>query len=312
MLERPGGRRRKTGSFPLQPRHVFLGVVLLGMMSWVASGYFLSDGESSNVIYESKADAAALPEQYASLGGQIFAGSTANGSNAAGGNLTAPKASTAQGAASPAPSTSAKGPAQESSLQSAAQSALPAGSKLEQVGLKLSRGSEKKVGTGNKAATAAPAAAQAKNQPQGQATAKAAPASGPVTSVKKVDKPALVKASTPAPATAKAAAAVSVQPKPQLATSKQPAPRGLLSASRQYTVHLGSFGEKGNAENYLAQLVAAGEKAFISESTVDGRLWHRVMSGNFNSRDGAESHGRDLKRRGLTVETGHYLVKAID
>jgi hypothetical protein len=36
------------------------------------------------------------------------------------------------------------------------------------------------------------------------------------------------------------------------------------------------------------------------------------MSGRFSNRANAEAHGRDLKRRGLTAETGNYLIKPLE
>lgn len=89
-------------------------------------------------------------------------------------------------------------------------------------------------------------------------------------------------------------------------------PEAVLGGLKEFTVHLASFGEKSNAETYKSKLASAGESAFISEITVEGKLWYRVMSGRFSSRSEAEDHGRDLRRRDLTADTGRYLIKPLE
>lgn len=295
MLDRPGARKRNSlAGFTPQPRHIFLGLVLVVMTFWLGAGYFLAGGEGSALVAESRADAA-LPEQFSYLGGRLTPASSVEAAASGLGPVavgpdTAPAASVQPGGQG------------KSSILMAAHSVLPTESRLDQVGLLPA-----KVYASKESSTAAKAAKTAANT--------SAPASSKAGQAALAPQPAAKSAaaakSEPSSSSAKAAPASPAKPK--LATAKASGQKGLLAASRQYTVHLGSFGEKGNADQYLAQLLNAGEQeAFISESTVDGRLWHRVMSGRFPSRDEAENYGRNLKKRGLTVETGRYLVKSID
>ena len=92
---------------------------------------------------------------------------------------------------------------------------------------------------------------------------------------------------------------------------KEPTTGTILGGKKEFTVHLGSFAERANADKYKTKLAGAGELAFIIETTVDGRVWYRVMSGRFNTKNNADAHGRDLKRRNLTTENGRYLIKSI-
>jgi cell division protein FtsN len=88
---------------------------------------------------------------------------------------------------------------------------------------------------------------------------------------------------------------------------------GILSNTAGFTVHLGSFVDQANAEKFRTKLAAAGEEAAISEISLDGRRWYRVLSGRFDTRTAAEAHGRDLRRRGLTDDTGGpFIVKPIN
>lgn len=315
MLERPKRRGRKIwAGFSLQRGHVFLGLVLLVMFGWLGAGYFLSETESGVLaVSESRANAA-VPEQYASLGGRIFTdavGVASSDALMAGGAAAAAVAAPVDAAVQTAFKPAAESVAQRSAIQLAANSALPTISRLDQVGLMPARGAGK-VAPPKKEPAKTQMPAQVKS-PAPAPQAAVSPVAAPAAPVKKASAEAAVKSQAAAGSVApKSPAAGAAQPKPQLATAKPAVKKGLLSSSRQYTVHLGSFGEKSNAENYLAQLVSAGEKAFISESTVDGRLWHRVMSGRFTNRDEAENYGRNLKKRGLTIETGRYLVKSID
>jgi septal ring-binding cell division protein DamX len=96
-------------------------------------------------------------------------------------------------------------------------------------------------------------------------------------------------------------------------TSAAPAGgRGILSNTQGFTVHLGSFMDRANAEKFQAKLATAGESAAISETTIDGRLWYRVMSGRFDTRAAADAHGRDLRRRDLTDGNGTFIIKPIN
>ncbi len=67
------------------------------------------------------------------------------------------------------------------------------------------------------------------------------------------------------------------------------------------------------AEKYRSKLAAAGEEASIYEINLDGRRWYRVLTGRFDTRAAADAHGRDLRRRGLTDDTGGpFIVKPIN
>lgn len=309
MLERPGGRRRKLlAGFSPRPNHVFLGLVLLVMVAWLGAGFFLGGSETPvAVISENRADAA-LPEQHSYLSALISPEAASAKANRSAFAPAAP--------AAPARTAQNRTDGGGDTILKAANSMLPAATRLDQVGLMPAKNGSR-TSAPKAAAAKPPAPAAAKPQPSA-----AAPAVAQAVAAKPQAPPAAPAIAAPAataaakPAVEKSTAAASTTPaeaaKPKLATSKPASSKGLLAGSRHYTVHLGSFGDKSNAENYLAQLVAAGETAFISESTVDGRLWHRVMSGRFLSRDEAENYGRNLKRRGLTADTGRYLVKSID
>ncbi|MGL4208493.1 MAG: SPOR domain-containing protein [Candidatus Adiutrix sp.] len=123
-------------------------------------------------------------------------------------------------------------------------------------------------------------------------------------------RPAANRPAAPPATTPRATTAPSVSP--SSTTSPPSITGGLLSSSREFTVHLASFGDKNNAEKYKAKLESAGESAYISEITVSDRLWFRVMSGRFPTQSQANSHGLDLKRRDLTTESGTFLVKPIN
>ncbi|MEW6265187.1 MAG: SPOR domain-containing protein [Thermodesulfobacteriota bacterium] len=79
----------------------------------------------------------------------------------------------------------------------------------------------------------------------------------------------------------------------------------------QYTVHLGSFGDKANADKALAKLKSAGVPAYLSRVELDAKTWHRLMAGRFPNRAKAEAYGKELQQRGLTSDTGPFTVKPI-
>lgn len=155
----------------------------------------------------------------------------------------------------------------------------------------------------------------AKPQESSRAAAKPQSASQKPSAAKNDARPAEPQLLSPAAASSSASASSAPrQASAPLERVPQPAEEGepILSQLREFTVHLGSFGEKANAEAYRARLAAAGHSAFISETTVDGKRWYRVMSGRFASRAEADAHGLELKRLDLTTDTGRYLVKPLD
>ncbi|MBF0528690.1 MAG: SPOR domain-containing protein [Deltaproteobacteria bacterium] len=108
------------------------------------------------------------------------------------------------------------------------------------------------------------------------------------------------------------------KPKPEApkeqATAKQtakPAAAETNGGGVQFTVHLGSFTDKSNADHAMTKLKNAGIPAYITRIELDGKTWHRLMAGKFANRAQAEAYGKDLKQRGLTADTGAYTIKPI-
>lgn len=306
-IERRAGAKKRGGNFRLQPAHIFMGTVLLVMIVWLAGGYFFPSSEGRTVMSETRAEAAAPgpSPQVSAISGRIDA---SGGGSMSGAALAVTSGSQKKSASSPPlPPEKLSG-----SLYSAAQSVVPDSSRLSQVGLMAAQPKKQAAPAQPKKTAAAPKAAAPAKKPAAvppppiekvpvQAPAPAAPAA----------EAAPVKVAGTGRASMVAAASASSSSLPQLATRrKNPADQTILSASRQFTVLVGSFREKDNAEKYQAELNAAGEQAFIVAADIEGQKWHRVMSGRFSSRPEAEAHGRDLKRRGL--DTGRFLVRSID
>ncbi len=86
----------------------------------------------------------------------------------------------------------------------------------------------------------------------------------------------------------------------------------ILGTGREFTVHLGSFKDAKNAEDYKSKLSQAGSSAFVSEAVQGGVTWYRVMSGRFSTRNEAMEHGLDLKRQGLTPANEQFLIKPVN
>jgi septal ring-binding cell division protein DamX len=282
-LERPAparSRRSPSRSAALAGP-IFLGLVLVVMTFWLVAAFFLPEGEQPSMVAETQADAA-YPEQALSLAGRLSPGGPPV-RDEPGGVIVKDEsggvmAQAAQSTMFVSPAAPAPG------LTAAAQAMVTAdSSRFGQVGLLPAQTS---------ARPAPPPAPPA-------LPARPAPAAVPANPL-----PARAASSLPQAA---------AQTRPPLATSRpKPAGDTLLNASREFTVHLASFNDRENAEKYKDQLTASGEQAFISEVVMDGRRWHRVMSGRFATRDEAEAYGRDLKRRSLTAATGSYLIKPVE
>ena len=86
----------------------------------------------------------------------------------------------------------------------------------------------------------------------------------------------------------------------------------ILGAGREFTVHLSSFKNAKNAEDYKNKLSQAGSSPFIAETVQGGVTWYRVMSGRFSTRNEAMEHGLDLKRQGLTPPNEQFLIKPVN
>ncbi|MFH1135856.1 MAG: SPOR domain-containing protein [Pseudomonadota bacterium] len=76
-----------------------------------------------------------------------------------------------------------------------------------------------------------------------------------------------------------------------------------------YTVHLASFQSKENAERALTKLKAAGDPAFINQVELDGKVYYRLMSGRFPTREKAENHGLALQSQGLTSGMERFVIR---
>lgn len=333
-LERPAGlpnrsRRENGPQSNSLAGPIFLALVVVVMVFWVVAAFFLPEGGTgSAMVSEPKADASP-PEQFNSLAGRL----SSEPAYAAGSGVMAQAAARASGPALPPNAAPAGGP-----LMVAAQSMAPTGnSHLGQVGLQAGRAAAKPGSASGSSAKSAGTAAQTKAaqtppaQPNRSAAAPAprntaAPASAAVRANPVTPAPpasgarSSVVSAASASSAPRAAASGAIAPAapsrldggPERRPSRPAQDEGALASSREFTVHLGSFTDQDNAEKYKSKLDGVGETAFISQVTMEGRLWFRVMSGRFNTRAAAEAHGKDLKRRGLTVDTGRYLIKSLD
>lgn len=302
---------------------IFLGLVVVVMVFWVVAAFFLPGGETrTSMVSETRADAAPS-EQFSSLAGRLSSEPAASTGQ---GPMSQAAVNTSGLALPPAAAAGAGG-----SLMMAAQSLAPAAdSRLEQVGLlpgrTATRTKAKPASASNEkpARAAQPNPAPATRNAAAPAPKNTAPASSQTTPIVPVTPSppkaagALARSSVVAAASASSVnRATAVDPgrssaSPRQRTQRQAPDEAALASSREFTVHLASFTDQGNAEQYKSKLNGAGEPAFITQAKIDGRVWFRVMSGSFNTRAAAEAHGKDLKRRSLTVETGRYMIKPLD
>ena len=261
---------------------IMLGGVLLVLSLWLAAAYLRPSAESAEAETAAVRTASSPPPpaQVGTLAGRLSAAPEPT--------ATEPTATAPNQPPAPAPSP-AKQPPAPPSVPVAANAALnqaavaqAGGSALSQVGLKPIR----------QAKSPAPAA-----RPSPAATR--APMAGP-------DQASLP--ASPAPASSNMVRATAGPPGGTIPAGG----RGILSNTRGFTVHLGSFTDRTNAEKFQTKLAAAGEPAAISETTIDGRLWYRVLSGRFETRTAADAHGRNLRRRDLTDGNGTFIIKPIN
>ena len=278
---------------------VFLGLVLAVLGFWMVAAYLFPEAEMPVASLEPVADAAP-PEQFHVLAGRL-SGDLAQ-PPAPGGSIALAAAGSAAGQTAPeAPLPPERGPA-----TTGAQSMVPTQSRLGELGLELTSRPAKT--SGKLAAQPQPPVRTAQAQPSQPRPPAAAEQPAPPARTNTAPAPAAGSFDQVDPSSVVAATSATPGSNPPPAVS--PAPP--VNSGRTFTVHLGSFSEQDNAEKYKNRLTGAGETAFISERTADGRLWFRVMSGRFGTRDEAKAHGLELKRRGLTADNGRFLVQAVD
>jgi cell division protein FtsN len=73
------------------------------------------------------------------------------------------------------------------------------------------------------------------------------------------------------------------------------------TTAMRYTVQLGSFRDRANAEALLAKLTAVYEDGYIVESEHAGGALFRVVSGSFDSLDSALTREQALQIHGFTT-----------
>lgn len=288
------GGRKKPGRLSHVAGPVVVGLVFIFIGAWLAFSYFMPDAETTAAPLTSAQTLPPPVQTTKALGGRIVLGGRSEAGPS--GMSSGASAVLSSEARTPAPTF----------VADAAKSMINPYSRMDQVGLLLPK---------------------AKSQP---------PAPKPQETQAKAPQPNAAQAQTGA-AKAKpqaTASAPKTEPAPQGKINAAPSPvvdaasgassetvriasspvrdETVLGGGRDFTVHLSSFRDRDNAENYKNKLVAAGEKAFITETTVNGQQWHRVMSGRFKSRTDAANYGSDLKRRRLTTDAGQYMVKPID
>jgi cell division protein FtsN len=270
-----------------------LGVVLLVLSLWLAAAYLRP---STELAQAGTAQPASPPPQLAQVGTLAGRLSAPSAEVTAVTNQTPPSAAKAE-------PLSPTGGARAAGLAQAA--AAPADA-LSQVGL-LPTNRPAAPPKSSPEPASRPAAVKAETKP----AAIAPPAAAPPATTAKADR-------VPPPASTASANSSLVralaEPPPGAAAPPPSGGRsGILSNTEGFTVHLGSFVDQANAEKFRAKLAAAGEEAAIAEINLDGRLWYRVLAGRFDTRTAAEAHGRELRRRGLTDDTGGpFIVKPIN
>jgi septal ring-binding cell division protein DamX len=271
-----------------------LGLVLMVLSLWLAAAYLRPSAESAETGAAASRPASPPPQstQVGTLAGRLS---------------TPEQPAPATGQTAPAPVAAQTPPplpasgARASALNQTAATGVD-DSALNQVGLMPTR---------RQAASTAAAPTAAPKPAAEQARRPAAETKPPADSAAKPDQ------IQPPPASANSNLVRALSGPPPGEAGAQAAPAaasrsGILSGTEGFTVHLGSFVDQANAEKFRNKLTDAGEPAAIYEINMDGRLWYRVLSGRFNTRAEADAHGRDLRRRGLTDDSGPFIVKPIN
>ena len=114
----------------------------------------------------------------------------------------------------------------------------------------------------------------------------------------------------PAGETAKPAASASESetPPPSASTAQ---PGAETEAEAKFTIHLASFSDKANADRNLARLKAAGVPAFIAGVRLESGQWYRLMAGRFPTEAAARRYADELKKKGLTADTGPFVIRPL-
>jgi len=147
------------------------------------------------------------------------------------------------------------------------------------------------------AKTAVPPAAAtqtAKVEPAGAAAAKA-PEAAPQPQPKPV--------ATPVPPSRPAAPAkpTVAPPVPAKTATAKPAPSTTSPTATRYTVQLGAFSSRANAEALLAKARPALRDGRIVASSAGGKSVFRVVAGSFATQADANAHAATLKKSGYTT-----------
>ena len=296
---RTSGRKKPSRLSPLAGP-VVVGLVFIFMGAWLAFSYFMPDAETTAAVPTTPTVQPPPLTTTRALGGRITIGgepeAASSGAAAVLGTDNSPK---------PAPTL----------VTDAARSIIGSYSQMDQVGLLPARVKARPAAV----AKAPESVSQSKTQPSKAAQSKKGPQSKSAQAVAVASKPerpaetAAPKTEAFQPAAVASSSLVGAASGAGNGTSR-PAGRddSLLGGGRDFTVHLSSFRDQDNAEKYRSKLAAAGEQAYITETTVNGQHWYRVMSGRFKSRASAENYGRDLRRRDLTADTGQYMIKPVD
>ena len=75
--------------------------------------------------------------------------------------------------------------------------------------------------------------------------------------------------------------------KPRPAETVKPAPAAPESVEGRFTVQVGAFKARSQADALRARLAAGGEPAYVSEVEADGAMQYRVRVGSFATREAA-------------------------
>ena len=109
----------------------------------------------------------------------------------------------------------------------------------------------------------------------------------------------------PAPVAKPAAPAPTPQPPPPKAVAEAPPATPPAATAEQWTVQLGSFASRANAEGLLGRVKATGVQGFILPLTEGGKASFRVRAGPVAGRAAADRLRADLERtqsiRGMLV-----------
>lgn len=153
-------------------------------------------------------------------------------------------------------------------------------------------------------ATAAPAAPATKTEPTAAVPSKTEPAAPAAMVAEKAAAPQPKPAVAPVAPTRPAASPkpTVAPPAPVQAAAAKPQPAARAAASQgAYTVQLGAFSSRANAEALLAKARPAVSDGRIVASTAGGKSVFRVVAGNFATQAEANARAASLKKSGYTT-----------